>query len=297
MKTHEAAKGRWLEILPQFGLDPLALDGRHHVCPCNGDGTDRFRFSDRDGSGSYFCQCSDGERGGLGLIMCKTGMEYRDVAARVDEMIGNNSETAAPRKQTYAESLRAKAVKTDRSAYLEGRGLEVPQGLDWCRSVTYYHDDKSKTQHPAMLAPVTRRGRFLTYHVTYLGKDGKADVPTPRKIMPGAEIRGGAVSLYPAAAVMGVGEGIETCIAAKMLFNTPTWAALNTALLRHFEPPPECTELWIFGDNDANWAGHAAAYHLANRLHGKIKVSMMFPETVGQDWNDVLRAKQNADKR
>ena len=60
MDTITRARGRWKEILPQFGIDPKFLTNRHGPCPlCRGK--DRFRFDDKDGSGSYFCnQCGPG---------------------------------------------------------------------------------------------------------------------------------------------------------------------------------------------------------------------------------------------
>lgn len=49
-----AALGRWQQILPALGVDASFLSGRHGPCPGCG-GIDRFRFDDRDGSGSFFC--------------------------------------------------------------------------------------------------------------------------------------------------------------------------------------------------------------------------------------------------
>ncbi len=54
MSTIERARGRWSEILPRLGIDARFLRNRHGPCPLCG-GKDRFRFDDRDGSGSYFC--------------------------------------------------------------------------------------------------------------------------------------------------------------------------------------------------------------------------------------------------
>ena len=295
MKTLDAAKGRWLEILPRFGIPADALNGKHQPCPCTGGGTDRFRFADRDGSGSFFCACSQGDKGGLALIMCKTELGYAEVARQVDEIIGNKSGgEATPRPTYYAGKLRAMAETSTRSAYLANRGLEVAPGLEFCRSVEYRHDDGKITRHPAMLAPIVRGGEFLTYHVTYLNRGAKADVPVPKKILPGPELRGAACPLYPAAETMGLAEGVETAIAASMIHgNMPVWAALNTALMKGFDPPPECRHLMIFADNDAHYAGHAAAYALAHRLAGKLdSVTVFMPQKQGQDWCDVLAASR-----
>jgi len=287
MKTVDAASGRWREIMQALGIEV----GRNHgPCPANGQGDDRFRFADRNGSGNYFCACSDGSKGGIGLVMCVKACEYKEAARMVDEVIGNSIDEAdkKPPKPSYASQLRPHAIKSTRSAYLASRGLTVAPGLEWHKGVRYSSEDK--TLYAAMLAPIYRAGQFLTYHVTYLQDGAKAPLDPARKILPGPENRGGACPLYPPAETMGVAEGVETAIAASMLHGgLPVWAALNTALLKSFDPPPECKHLMIFGDNDANFAGHAAAYALAHRLQGKLEsVTVFFPTKVGTDWNDVL---------
>ncbi len=50
----QAAQGRWNSILAALGLPAESLIDRHGPCPGCG-GKDRFRFDDKDGSGSWFC--------------------------------------------------------------------------------------------------------------------------------------------------------------------------------------------------------------------------------------------------
>jgi putative DNA primase/helicase len=294
MKTSEAARGKWRRILVALGIDSKFLDGRHHACPISGKGEDRFRFTDRDGSGSYFCACSDGRKGGIGLLECKTGKSFREVANEVDAVLGNLHELE-PRQPTYAEKLRASAKTSRRSAYLESRGLEIAPGLLFSTNVEYRDDGKVVGRYPAMLAPIVKRGKFQTFHVTYLERGGKAAVPCPRKILPGGQIAGGGVALYPPAERMGIGEGIETCIAAKMLHGIPTHAALNTDMLAKWEPPSVAKIVVIFADFDRNYAGHKGAYALAHRLVLKgIQVDVRFPPEVDTDWNDFLLSQRRA---
>lgn len=161
-----------------------------------------------------------------------------------------------------------------------------------------YHEEGRATDlpprlFPAMLGPVTREGRLLTYHVTYLTAGKKADVPIPRKILPGPSLRGSAIELYPLEGdTLGIAEGIETAIAAHMLHPTiPVWSAMNCALLKAFNPPVRVKHLVIFGDRDYNRAGQAAAEQLAHRHYGKVEtVSVWLPLKEGDDWNDVLIA-------
>jgi putative DNA primase/helicase len=227
------------------------------------------------------------------LLECKTGRTFRDLAAEVDSIIGNQCD-AKPRAQTYAEQLLPRAKPSLRSRYLESRGLEVAPGLRFAESVHYRDDGKVIGSYPAMLGPVTRAGEFQTFHVTYLADGSKASVPKPRKVLPGGAITGAGIELYPAAEVMGVGEGIETCIAAKMLFGIPTHAALNASMLAKWQAPKVAREVHIFADNDANFAGHAAAWSLAHRLALRgIAAHVRMPDQIG-DWNDVLLAQRRA---
>ncbi|EDC5949220.1 hypothetical protein GAT98_16955 [Salmonella enterica] len=61
MKTAEAAKGRWPEILEHFDLPPIT--GKNHYrgeCPvCGARG--KFRIDDRDGAGTWICVCGSGD--------------------------------------------------------------------------------------------------------------------------------------------------------------------------------------------------------------------------------------------
>lgn len=297
MKIWDWSKGHWPQILAAH-VGAEFVDGKHHPCPC-GDGTDRFRFTDLGGQGLYFCHCSDGSKGGIELLKCCKGVDFKGACELIESVIGEcprDKEEAKPQPQSWAQRLRREVVKTKRSAYLEGRGLEVPSVLDWHKSLPYYDDGKEAGRYPAMLAPVMHKGQFLTYHATYLDAGGKAPVNPNRKLLPGKSNRGAAVPLYePKDGVIGVAEGIETAIAAKLLFGVPAWAALNTAMLKNFEPPADVEAVIIYGDNDANHAGQAAAHALAHRLIGQgFDATVTFPEQVGHDWADVLLSRRAA---
>nr|WP_314384170.1 primase-helicase zinc-binding domain-containing protein [uncultured Cardiobacterium sp.] len=49
-----AARGQWRQIHAALGIPPETLTDRHQPCPCCG-GRDRFRYDDKDGSGSFIC--------------------------------------------------------------------------------------------------------------------------------------------------------------------------------------------------------------------------------------------------
>jgi putative DNA primase/helicase len=159
--------------------------------------------------------------------------------------------------------------------------------------VLYLEDGEFHGRFPAMLAVViTADYQIAGVHRTYLTPDGhKADVPCVRKLM-GTLPAGAAVRLADHADVLGIAEGIETALSAKILFDVPCWSALNSYGLTTWSPPPEVHDVVVFGDNDTKFGGQAAAWSLAHRLACKgIAVRVEIPPTAGDDWNDVLRKR------
>lgn len=92
--TIDAARGRWPDLLQQLaGMTPDQLTDRHQPCPLCG-GTDRYRFDDKDGSGSWFCnQCggrdqSGGAGSGMDLLIRSTGWSYVEACQHIDAALG-----------------------------------------------------------------------------------------------------------------------------------------------------------------------------------------------------------------
>ena len=88
-----AAQGRWREILRDLaGLQPEQLSNRHQPCPACG-GRDRYRFDDRDGNGSWFCnQCGGkdhlgGGGSGIDLLMRVRHWSFRQACEEVERYL------------------------------------------------------------------------------------------------------------------------------------------------------------------------------------------------------------------
>lgn len=94
MTITDLTNGRWPDLLADLGgLTADQLTDKHQPCPCCG-GSDRYRFDDRDGTGSWFCnQCGgrDGAGGGgngMDLLMRVTGWQYAEACQRIEQHLG-----------------------------------------------------------------------------------------------------------------------------------------------------------------------------------------------------------------
>ncbi len=84
----DAARGKWRTILAALQIDVPATATQHGPCPTCG-GKDRFRFDDKSGHGSWFCnQCTPHAGDGFALVRNVRGCGFPDalqlVAAVVD---------------------------------------------------------------------------------------------------------------------------------------------------------------------------------------------------------------------
>lgn len=300
LSTLERARGRWREILPQLGIPITCLVNKHGPCPLCG-GRDRFRYDDRDGSGTYYChQCGAGS--GIIMVRKKHGWDHRTACDEVDKIIGTDAQPApiAPpkserdgdRRRSDIERLLAEAREPRVvEAYLIKRGLAARSDVLLGHPRCSYFDEEAKMitgRYPAVVAPIIGPGGELQSAQRIYD----ADVGSRKKVMPPVEtIKGGAVRLFDPDEVLGVGEGVETMLAVRELFGVPTWAALTAGNLEVFNPPPGLLRLRIFADNDESFTGQQAAFALARRLQVSktgLIVEVHVPPVAGQDWLDLL---------
>lgn len=293
MRAVDLARGKWKSILTQLGVDARLLDHKHHPCPATGDGTDRFRFADRNGSGNFFCQCSDGRKGGIDLVMCCKGISYAEACREIERVVGV-AEVMQPKPQRDPRIALNRIRKLcgpvgfSVKRYLQNRGLVPAPGLREAR-LRYWHEGKSMGDFQTMVALISGPdGKPQSYHLTYLDGVAKANVPSQRKVMPPVEtITGGAIRLYPAGESMGIAEGVETAIAAHLLTGIPVWAAVSAHGIETFVPPAECKRLTVFADNDESYTGQASAFALAKRM-SRAGIDCRVEVPGAPDWNDEL---------
>ena len=295
----QVARGHWKHLLPALGVDARYLTKDHGPCPiCNGK--DRFRWDDKDNCGGYICsQCGAGD--GFDLVKKVTGLTFKQTAEKIGHILGKTVVLQGSKPDFEAERIRRRMKSLWESSGRPSEGgpvhayLQRRVGCLWPSNAIREHFKvwSEHGYHPAMVCKViTHDDRAINLHQTFLTQDGqKADIPKVKKVMQGSLPDGCAIRLGPVAPVMGVAEGIESAISASILHDMPVWACINGTLLSKWIPPETAEEIWVFGDNDRNYTGHAKAYHLANRLEVQYKrrVTVTFPVGWDEDMNDMHR--------
>ncbi len=181
--------------------------------------------------------------------------------------------------------------------YLLGRNIRLnpyPRDLRTHMALGYWEDAQRTGSFPAMVAVIRNTmGRPVGLHRTYLTMEGqKAPVPSPKKL---TSLLGpsNAIQLSSFDTRLAISEGVETALSFQVLSGIPTWACISAGGVERFTPPPGIQEIIIAGDHDK--AGIKAAEKLINRLVVQgITVKTVFPNTSGEDWNDVLTAVPHA---
>jgi putative DNA primase/helicase len=295
-KVMQASVGRWDSILAHLGIN--VGDGHHQPCPLCG-GKDRFRYDNKGGRGTYFCnQCGAGD--GFKMVAVAKNTDFVGAAKIVSEIVGGcqmdeNEKKMPPDAKKMVKELWSSSNPTNGTPvekYLKSRGLMfIPKVLKYCPDC--YNTERGCPM-PAMIAPVQNPdGKGVALHRTYLTHEGgKANVEKVKMLTPVTEpIKGGAIRLFPMKGdTLGVAEGIETAIACHQLFGFPVWAAVSSTIMEGFQPPKEARKIVIYADNDANFAGHKSAYILANRLYNQDRiVEVLVPDITG-DFLDILNA-------
>ena len=303
--VREAARGRWPSILTDLGIDPNRLSGRHGPCPGCG-GSDRFRFADRDGVGSFFCSGGGGQLlagDGFDLVGhvegCRPGEALMRVAAQLglaqfdsgpsrQPRVANTLARAATANQRWsdkAESIWARSVplaNTPAEAYLRRRQCVLPHVDGDLRFLPPVADHR-----PALVARVTDASTAepMTLHFTPLIGDGRGE----RKLLAGHAKAGGVIRLWPDEAVtmgLGLGEGIETALTLAHAYR-PVWAAIDAGNLGRLPVLAGIEALVVAEDGDP--AGRAACRGLAHRWRGARREVVVISLPDGTDLNDALR--------
>ena len=242
------------------------------------------------------------------LVHCHAGCDQGDVIAALrglglwettgtsEGLLGGKhrprvSDAATPVRTVAALAIWQASEQADGSpveTYLRWRGLHLsaPAALRFHGGLRH----PSGARWPAMIALVTKgdTGLPLAIHRTFLDRDGFGKAPVdPKKMMLGP-CRGGAVRLGEPGAVLMVGEGIETCLAAMQATGHAAWAALSTSGLRSLNLPRDVVDVIVLADGDE--PGEAAAQDCARRWKCEGRRVRIARPPQGMDFNDLLNA-------
>lgn len=315
IKEHITAD-QWPWVIGQLTDLHLTPSKKHDgPCPnpsCGGEkDSTRFRFDNKNGEGNFWCRyCAPKGGDGIQFIRMMTGWGFRETEDRIAALIGVTRDSVGPNRpfldphdldcQALWEASSPVALSDPAGIYLtRTRGLtwdRFPRHLRYYPRVKHYGDKTGLiTFHPALVALVKRPGKHWTLHFTYLTLAGeKASIVPDRATMPGGKFPdGGYVELGPMGEEGGIAESIEDARSATQMTGIMCWSALNTSSMAKWTPPDGLKRLSIFGDNDENAAGQAAAWELKRRLKANPKtrhldIEVRIPDVAGQDWNDVL---------
>lgn len=295
--------GRWPGILQQLGID--VGEGKHIQCPICKCEKKWFRFDNKDGNGTWICNhCGAGDA--WHLVQKVLNVDFMGavevVAPFVDKVpVAAVVERDEKISKEYLREIYVGSVKAHESnlvgRYLAFRGLSVfPSALRLHQGLK--EPDSGKV-FPCMLGLLSMPdGTGVTMHRTWIVEPGqKAPVEKPKKLLPGLKkICGAAIRLWPIPETgpLGIAEGIETAIACHELYQIPVWSAVSSNGVETWVPPKGITSVVVFGDNDKNYTGQKAAYHLANRLvvqHG-LTAEVEIPDE--GDFLDVLNKQRGA---
>jgi putative DNA primase/helicase len=295
------------DLGPLASLPESIEPGRLHRFSTNGKRSDLSgwcRLFEDGRAGVYGCW-----RPGLSVVWTAVPRDRMTPAERAEL----RQRIALDRAQREAEQRAAWRKNFDRIAYLRRQCVQVAEGDPVHRylcsrlavasfvvpecirlhpAMPYLHEGEAVGSFPAMVAPlVNRAGEVLALHRTYLTEAGrKASVPGPVKKL----TRGTHIPLHrPADGALGIGEGIETSLAACLASDIPTVAAYSAGNLAAWEWPAALKRIVIFADHDK--AGAEAADALRSRaLASGLRVQTLTPETPGQDWADVWSTREGA---
>jgi len=181
--------------------------------------------------------------------------------------------------------------------YLASRGLALPRAAS---NVLRFHTalklDGSTVGGMVALFRDVRTDIPCAIHRTFLDHAGRK---LDRRML--GRVRQAAIKIDPDDSVTGgltIGEGLETCLAARQAGFYPVWALGSAGAIAAFPVLEGVGCLIIIVDNDKSGTGHRAADETIWRWTtvGREVVRVM-PRRVGDDFNDLVKrhGEQHAD--
>ena len=288
-ETVKQACGHWPHILPALGVN--VIKNRHQACPVCG-GSDRFRFDDKEGRGTWFCnQCGAGD--GLKLVEKALGLSAGDAAKQVNAVTGNlspvtpetltamDADTDASRKAAaeLAVKLMEKTRTATGNAYLTRKGFPDRE----CLMLTTSHKTGGVSYCTGdMVVPLYDDSSALV-NLQLINADGL------KRTLKGGQVKGACHIIEgqkQAGKRLWIAEGYATALSVHQLTGETVMVALSSvnllslaSLARHKYP---ACQIVLAADRDLNGDGQTKAATAAKACEGLV----VLPPVFG-DWNDA----------
>ena len=287
--TVKQACGHWPRILPALGV--TVIKNRHQACPVCG-GSDRFRFDDKEGRGTWFCnQCGAGD--GLKLVEKVFGVTPSEAAGKVNAVTGNlppvspaltaatDAETEADRKAAaaLAVKLMEKARPTTGNAYLTRKGFPGRE----CPVLTAMHKTGGVTYRAGDVVVPLYDDSGALVNVQLINADGL------KRTLKGGQVKGARHILdgkKEAGKRLWIAEGYATALTVHHLTGETVMVALSSVNLLSLaslarQKHPAC-QIVLAADRDLNGDGQTKASAAAESCEGVVALPPVFG-----DWNDA----------
>ncbi|HFF3786665.1 TPA: primase-helicase zinc-binding domain-containing protein [Enterobacter mori] len=292
-KTVEQACGHWPRILPALGVP--VIKNRHQACPVCG-GSDRFRFDDKEGRGTWFCnQCGAGD--GLKLVEKVFGVKPSEAAQKVNAVAGclppvapeamaaAGAETDADRKAAAALAVRLmeKTRTATGNAYLTRKGFPGHE----CVMLTSTHKTGGVTFRAGDVIVPLHDDSGALVNLQLISADGL------KRTLKGGAVKGTCHTIEgqkQAGKRLWIAEGYATALTVHHLTGETVMVALSSVNLLSLaslarQKHPAC-QIVLAADRDLNSDGQTRAAAAALACEGKVALPPVFG-----DWNDAFMQK------
>ncbi|EPR0417523.1 primase-helicase zinc-binding domain-containing protein [Enterobacter hormaechei] len=289
-ETVKQACGHWPRILPALGVK--VIKNRHQACPVCG-GSDRFRFDDKEGRGTWFCnQCGAGD--GLKLVEKVFGMNASEAAGKVNAVTGNlppvapeviaaaEAETEADRKAAAALAVRLmeKTRPASGNAYLTRKGFPDRE----CPVLTVTHKTGGVTFRAGDVVVPLYDDTGALVNLQLINSEGL------KRTLKGGQVKGACHVIEgkkQAGKRLWIAEGYATALTVHHLTGETVMVALSSVNLLSLaslarQKYPAC-QIVLAADRDLNGDGQNKAAAAAEACEGIVALPLVFG-----DWNDAF---------
>lgn len=289
-ETVNQACGHWPRILPALGVK--VIKNRHQACPVCG-GSDRFRFDDKEGRGTWFCnQCGAGD--GLKLVEKVFGVKPAEAARKVNSVTGSlppvspaviaatEAATEADRKAAaaLAVKLMEKTRTTTGNAYLTRKGFPAHE----CLTLTATHKTGGVTFSAGDVVVPLHDESCALVNLQLINAGGD------KRTLKGGAVKGCSYTLEgkkQAGKRLWIAEGYATALTVHHLTGETVMVALSSVNLLSLaslarQKHPAC-QIVLAADRDLNGNGQSKAATAADACGGTVALPPVFG-----DWNDAF---------